>query len=323
MSWQPTATKETLRVRAECLSRIRQFFEVADVMEVDVPVLAPYGVTDLHIDCIPAQVQGKTQYLQSSPEYYMKRLLAAGHDAVYYLGKAFRQGESGRKHQPEFTMLEWYRPGWDESQLMDEISQFLKYLGLDTTLSQTLPYAELFKQVTGVNPHQTPLSDIQAYASNLAGNDFSKEGRSTCLDLIFSMAIEPELPRGLVFVHDYPSCQSALAQLGRDNAGNTVARRFEVYCNGMELANGYFELTDSVEMKSRFDADIALRQAVGKSPMAIDTNLLAAMEAGLPKCSGVALGVDRLLMQLLDTDDIADVISFSAISDTKSFGTTG
>lgn len=315
-SWEPTATLETLRFRAECLSRIRQFFETAGVMEVDVPVLAVTGVTDLHIDCISAQVQveGKeeTQYLQSSPEYYMKRLLAAGHSAIYYLGRAFRQGESGRKHQPEFTMLEWYRPGWDEYQLMSEVTQLMQYLGLETASSQTLRYSELFEQITGLNPHQAPLLEVQSLASALAGNDFSQEGRSTCLDLIFSFAVEPKLPAGLVFVHDYPSCQSALAQLGQDSGGNTVARRFEAYFNGMELANGYYELTDPVEMKSRFDADIALRHASGKPPMAMDANLLAAMNSGLPVCAGVALGVDRLLMQLLDIDDIAHVTSFGS-----------
>jgi len=316
MNWQPTATVETLQARAKCLSQIRQFFETADVMEVDVPVLATTGVTDLHIDCISVQVQGKrrekTQYLQSSPEYYMKRLLAAGHSAIYYLGKAFRQGESGPKHQPEFTMLEWYRPGWNEYQLMDEVSQLMQHLGLKTESSQTLCYSELFEQITGLNPHQIPLLDIQALASSLAGSDFSGEGRSTCLDLIFSLAIEPKLPSGLVFIHDYPSCQSALALLGQDSGGNTIAHRFEAYFNGMELANGYYELTDPVEMKSRFDADIAFRHALGKPPMAIDSDLLAAMESGLPVCAGVALGVDRLLMQLLDVDDITRVTSFGS-----------
>ena len=195
--WAPTATLETLRFRAECLSRIRQFFETAGVMEVDVPVLAITGVTDLHIDCISAQVQveGKeeTQYLQSSPEYYMKRLLAAGHSAIYYLGRAFRQGESGRKHQPEFTMLEWYRPGWDEYQLMSEVTQLMQYLGLETESSQTLRYSELFEQITGLNPHQAPLLEVQSLASALAGNDFSQEGRSTCLDLIFSFSAAKEV----------------------------------------------------------------------------------------------------------------------------------
>ena len=311
MNWQPTATLGTLRSRAELLSNIRQFFQAAGVMEVDVPVLSDTGVTDLNIDCIQAQVCGDTQYLQSSPEYYMKRLMASGLGSIYYLGKAFRNDEFGRRHQPEFTMLEWYRSGWDEHQLIKEVTALLQHLGVNNSSPQIIRYEALFEQMTGLNSHQAPLVDIQAFASNLAGNDFSAESRSTCLDLIFSIAVEPNLSEGLVFVHDYPACQPALAQLGRDSHGNTVARRFEAYLNGMELANGYYELVDSVELKSRFDADMALRQAAKKTLMTGDQALLTAMEFGLPSCAGVALGVDRLLMQLLNIDDISQVMPFS------------
>jgi len=241
----------------------------------------------------------------------MKRLLASGLGSIYYMGKAFRNSEFGRRHQPEFTMLEWYRPGWDEYQLINEVTELLKHLGLDAGSPQIIRYEEIFEQIVGLNPHQTILVDIQECASDLAENNFSGESRSTCLDLIFSISVEPKLAEGLVFVHDYPACQSALAQLGRDSQGNTIARRFEAYLNGMELANGYYELVDTVELKSRFDADIALRQAAGKLPMAKDQALLAAMESGLPSCAGVALGVDRLLMQLLSIDNISQVIAFS------------
>ena len=311
MNWQPTASLETLRSRAELQANIRQFFQSAEVMEVDVPVLSETGVTDLNIDCIQAQVFGQTQYLQSSPEYYMKRLLASGLGSIYYLGKAFRNSEFGRRHQPEFTMLEWYRSGWDECQLINEVTELLQHLGLDAGSPQIIRYKELFEQTVGLNPHQAALVEIQALASDLAENDFSGESRSTCLDLIFSIAVEPKLAEGLVFVHDYPACQPVLAQLGQDSYGNTIARRFEAYLNGMELANGYYELVDAVELKSRFDADMALRQAAGKSPMMEDQALLAAMESGLPPCAGVALGVDRLLMQLLNIDDISQVLAFS------------
>ena len=311
MNWQPTATRETLKSRAELLSSVRQFFLAAGVMEVDVPVLSETGVTDLNIDCIQAEVFGKTRYLQSSPEYYMKRLLASDLGSIYYLGKAFRNSEFGRRHQPEFTMLEWYRPGWDEHQLINEVTELLQYLGLDAGSPKIIRYEELFEQIIGLNPHQTSLLDIQVFASDLAGNDFSGESRSTCLDLIFSIAVEPKLAEGLVFVHDYPACQSALAQLGQDIDGNTIARRFEAYLNGMELANGYYELVDAVELKSRFDADRALRKAAGKPSMTEDQALLAAMKSGLPPCAGVALGVDRLLMQLLNIDDISRVLAFS------------
>lgn len=310
MTWQPTATAEILKARARCLSHIRQFFKQVNVMEVDVPVLASAGVTDVHIECISAQVQGKTQYLQSSPEYYMKRLLASGHTDIYSLGKAFRQGESGRKHQTEFTMLEWYRTGWDEYQLMAEVSLLLEHLGLGAASPKILRYTDIFKQVVDLDPHQASVPELQSCAAKIAGRDFSNESRSICLDLIFSMAVESELPKGLVFVHDYPSCQSALAQLGQDTDGNKIARRFEAYFNGMELANGYYELTDPMEMKSRFDVDNALRDAQGKPPMAVDWDLMAAMISGLSACAGVALGVDRLLMQMLKVDDIRQVIPF-------------
>ena len=310
--WQPTASLETLRFRAELLSGIRQFFNDRNVMEVDVPVLAETGVTDLHIDCIQAQVSGDVQYLQSSPEFFMKRLLASGIGSIYSLGKAFREGELGRRHNPEFTLLEWYRLDWDEYQLMDEVAGLIKKLGLECP-HLVMTYKDIFEQVTGLNPHQTSLMNIQRLASDSAGRDFSAESRSTCLDLIFSFVVEPQLPEGLVFIHDYPACQSALARLGEDKQGNTIARRFEAYLNGMELANGYYELVDVVEQKSRFDADIALRKMAGKQVMSMDNNLLAAMETGLPVCAGVALGVDRLLMQMLGFDEISQVMSFGQV----------
>tara|TARA_R110001592_G_scaffold321037_1_gene599438 strand:+ start:184132 stop:185097 length:966 start_codon:yes stop_codon:yes gene_type:complete len=312
MNWQPTATLETLRCRAELLSGIRGFFKDRDVMEVDVPVMAETGVTDLHIDCIPAQVGGDIQYLQSSPEYFMKRLLASGSGSIYSLGKAFRDGESGRRHHPEFTLLEWYRLGWDEYQLMAEVAELIKTLGLECP-SQVMKYTDIFEQTVGLNPHQAFLGDLQQLAADIAGRDFSTESRSTCLDLIFSFAVEPDLPKGLVFIHEYPACQSALARLGKDGEGNTIARRFEAYLNGMELANGYYELTDTVEQKSRFDADAALRQAGGKRHMPLDQHFLSAVTSGLPDCAGVALGIDRLLMQLLNIDQISQVMPFGQV----------
>lgn len=310
--WRPTATLETLHHRAKTLAQIRQFFEVRDVLEVDVPVLSETGVTDLHIDCLQTQVGGVIQYLQSSPEYFMKRLLASGSGSIYSLGKAFRDGELGRRHHPEFTMLEWYRTSWDECQLIEEVTLLLQELGLDCDV-QTLMYGDIFEQVVGLNPHTVPLAQLQQKASSIADDDFSNESRSTCFDLIFSLSVEPQLPDGLVFIRNYPACQAALARLGKDEAGNTIARRFEAFLNGVELANGYYELIDPVEQKSRFDADLALRQAEGKSAMSVDTQLLAAMDSGLPRCAGVALGVDRLLMQLLNIDDISHVMPFGHV----------
>lgn len=311
MNWKPTAELETLKYRAKLFAGIRQFFDAQDVTEVDVPVLAKTGVTDLHIDAIEAKIGTETWYLQSSPEYYMKRLLAAGASSIYYLGKAFRKGEVGRKHRQEFTLLEWYRLGWDEFQLMNEIAELLQALGVNTASYQIMTYADVFEQQVGANPHQATLNVLQSLASDIAGTDFSREVRSICLDLIFSLAVEPQLPTGLVFVHDYPSCQSALAQLDNDRQNNKVARRFEAFLNGIELANGYFELRDTVELQSRFELDLMQRHEIGKPIVPIDQHLLAAMYSGLPVCSGVALGVDRLLMQLLNFNDISHVIPFA------------
>lgn len=311
-NWQPTATIDTLRIRAKLHASIRQFFETRDLLEVDVPVLSDTGVTDLHIDCLQTLVNDEPRYLQSSPEYFMKRLLASGSGPIYYLGRAFRNGENGCRHNPEFTMLEWYRTGWDEHQLMSEMAALLNELGVGAK-AQKLAYGDLFERVTGLNPHTIGLADLQTMASSLSGNNFSNEGRSTCLDLIFSLSVEPCLSDGLVFVYDYPACQAALARLDKDQRGHLIARRFEVFLNRVELANGYYELVDPVEQQSRFDADLALRHAAGKPLVPIDKNLLAAMDVGLPACSGVALGVDRLLMQLLGANDIAAVMPFGSI----------
>lgn len=316
VSWAPTATIDTLRIRAKTVAEIRQFFDRRHLLEVDVPVLSDTGVTDVHIDCLQTRVNGIPQYLQSSPEYFMKRLLAAGSGPIYYLGKAFREGESGRRHRSEFTMLEWYRTDWDEHQLMDEVAELIQQLGVNCAI-QKMAYADVFENITGLNPHGESLEKLQALASRVAGSDFSTEGRSTCLDLIFSLLVEPKLPEGLVFIFNYPACQSALAQLDHDVSGEQIARRFEVFLNRVELANGYYELRDPVEQRSRFAADVALRQAMGKPAVPLDEKLLAAMDEGLPKCSGVALGVDRLLMQLQGIDDISGVVAFAQTGDAR------
>ncbi|WP_339645334.1 EF-P lysine aminoacylase EpmA [uncultured Porticoccus sp.] len=307
--WQPTATLETLRRRAELMAAIRHFFALRSVWEVDVPVLAKTGVTDLNIDSIPAELNGRRHYLQSSPEYQMKRLLAAGSGGIYYLGKAFRNGESGRRHSPEFTLLEWYRPGWDEHNLMDEVSSLLSELGV-VAEPVKVSYREIFQQNIGLDPHAAPLEALQQEATALSGSDFTAVSRNSCLDLLFSLGVESTLPDGLVFVYDYPLCQAALACSGKDSSGVPVARRFEAFLNRMELANGYYELTDAVEQLSRFESDLALRTAAGKSAMPVDHQLLAAMKSGLPACAGVALGVDRLLMRLLSLVDIREVLPF-------------
>ena len=304
--WRPTASLEVLTRRAELLARIRAFFAGAGVLEVDTPLLGTTGVTDVHIETIEARLFASAVYLQSSPEFFMKRLLAAGCGPIYSLGKVFRDGETGRRHRPEFTLLEWYRPGWDERALMAEVGELMAALFGQSLPVRTYSYGEIFEQVVGVNPHSAGLEALVA----AAGDEWRGETRSTVLDLLFSRDVEPALPDGLVFVSGYPACQAALARLGVDERGETVARRFEVFVNRMELGNGYFELTDPGEQRRRFEADLAERARLGRRGVPVDEKLLAALEAGLPDCAGVAIGVDRLLMQLLAVDDIAEVVPF-------------
>lgn len=309
-----------LQSRAKLLAALRHFFSQRHITEVDVPILGRSTVTDVNIDSIPALTFGDSAYLQTSPEYFMKRLLAAGSGDIYCLGKAFRDSEAGRRHNPEFTMLEWYRCDWDEHQLMGEMGELISQLyahGLG--VGQERPplaihktsYTDCFKQVLGVNPHAAPLPDLQQLAVGCSSDSWASESRANCLDLLFSLQVEPQLPEGLVLVYDYPACQSALAQIAINDDGHPVSRRFEAFLNRMELANGYFELRDPAEQQRRFDQDLKLRAEIDKSIMPVDNKLLAALEQGLPNCAGVALGVDRLLMQLQAVDSITEVMPFS------------
>lgn len=309
--WRPGADLAVLRQRADLYQQIRSFFAARDVLEVDIPTLGETGVTELHIDCLTLICNDRPAWLQSSPEYYLKRLLASGCGPVYSMGKVFRDGEAGRRHNPEFTMLEWYRPGWDEHALMAEVEALLVAVGaVSAAQCQRVSYGEVFQRVTGLDPHDSSDEALRALAGRVAGRDWRDEPRGHCLDLIFSLVVEPALPPGLVQVYDYPAGQAALAQLARNARGQVVARRFEAFLDGMELANGYFELTDEAEQRVRFEQDNRLRQQLGKPTMPLDEKLLAALRAGLPECAGVALGVDRLLMKLAGIDDIRKALTF-------------
>lgn len=304
-----------LQGRAELLSTLRQFFFQRSVMEVDVPVLARSSVTDINIESISANIYSESGYLQTSPEYFMKRLLSQGAGDIFCLGKAFRNGEQGCRHNPEFSLLEWYRCGWDEHQLMDEIAELMS-LVFAARSSQPLAitkrtYADCFSEILGIDPHGADLVELQEKAVAASSDSWTGESRANCLDLLFSQLVEPQLPPGLVFVYDYPACQSALAQLHNDTQGRQVSRRFEVFLNGLELANGYFELTDRAEQQQRFDGDNAQRIEASKPQIPMDRHLLAALDHGMPSCAGVAMGVDRLLMQLEGADSITQVMPFS------------
>jgi len=240
----------------------------------------------------------------------MKRLLAAGSGAIYQICKSFRQGESGNRHNPEFTMLEWYRPGFDHFQLMAEIAELLISLLGERPVRQ-LSYRSAFAQVLAIDPHLADVSALSALAEQHTGYQADDESRDTLLDLLMSQVIEPQLGRGeLTFIYDYPASQCALAKVKIDAQDAAVAERFELYVDGIELANGYHELTDAQEQQRRFDADLAERKRRGLPELPTDQKLVAALQSGMPDCAGVAMGLDRLLMLMAGTDSIRDVIAF-------------
>ena len=303
-----------LQVRANMLAFLRAYFSEQSAMEVDLPLLATTSVTDINIESIGAQAMSQSCFLQTSPEFFMKRLLASGVGDIYSLGKVFREAEQGSRHNPEFTLLEWYRLNWDEFQLISEVENLVigAYKAMqDTKISVSrISYGDCFEQTLGIDPHEAKLSALQFLAEEKGYPQWSSETRANCLDLLFSELVEPQLSKGLVTVYDYPACQAALAQTHQDTKGRKVSRRFESFLNGMELANGYFELTDADQQLQRFQQDIEQRQQADKPAMSIDPQLDKAMQQGLPSCSGVALGVDRLLMQLTDAQSINEVLAF-------------
>jgi lysyl-tRNA synthetase class 2 len=318
-SWYPSASLSVIQQRAALYHVIRQFFLDHQVLELDVPVLSSYATVDPYIDSISAQVMGQVAYLQTSPEFFMKRFLAAHAHDVYYLGKAFRQDERGSHHRPEFTMLEWYRLGWDEYRLMDEVKALV--LLCDSAIHPlsdkppmhdgAMTYRTLFETCLGINPHTATVSELRECAHNHIDIDFQCEEKSPWLDLLFTHCLEPKLPSGLVTIYNYPAAQAALAEIAPDEHGHMVAKRFELYLNGVELANGYYELVDGEEQKRRFLADQHYRRQQGLLDYPYDQTLVNALQQGaIPQCAGVAVGVDRLLMGLLGKDNIKDVLIF-------------
>ena len=303
--WRPTTAIDALEDRASLLKQVRRFFDERGLLEVCTPQLATHGVTDPHVPCIPVPGYG---YLQSSPEYHMKRLLAAGAPAIYQISHAFRDGEQGRRHNPEFTLLEWYRPGFSLQQLIDEcVALFKATLGPGAVVQTG--FRQLFYRHTGLDPLTARVEALEALAreQGLQG----QATRSELVDLLMSTRVETALPRDqLVVVTDFPGWAAALAQTREDEDGQTVACRFECYFAGLELANGYLELTDAEEQAQRFARDRRQREALGMMDMAADDALLSALAAGLPDCAGVAVGIERLLMARSQATRIDQVWSF-------------
>ncbi|HTA64233.1 MAG TPA: EF-P lysine aminoacylase EpmA [Xanthomonadaceae bacterium] len=317
VEWRPTATPETLRLRAKLYATIRTFFEARGVLEVETPILSQAGNTDPNIESFRAQFDGhvgagsRERWLRTSPEFPLKRLLAAGIGDCYELGRVFRNGEAGRRHNPEFTMLEWYRVGWDHRLLMRETAELVRAaLALVGRMARVREstYRGLFLAALGIDPLCAEEDALRAPLEGIA-IDPSGLRRDDWLDLLLTHRIQPAFARDeLLLVHDYPASQCALAKIRRDDP--PVAERFEVYLGPAELANGYHELTDAAEQRTRFERDRALRAQRGDVLPPLDECLLAALEQGLPDCAGVALGVDRLLGTMLDTDAIASTLAF-------------
>jgi lysyl-tRNA synthetase class 2 len=395
--WRPTAPIEILGIRAKVLRLIRAFFAERDVLEVETPLLGSAPVTDVHLHAMscryrgPGHDEGRRLWLQTSPEFAMKRLLASGCGPIYQLCKAFRAGEAGSRHNPEFTMLEWYRPGWDHHRLMDEVEELLgavlgsgrdgrgdqwptaaagtaaasggsgtdrrqrsaaeaggrgrdsdqgqrsaraadgdgmndgeqgrrtaaapvpgiPFQRFDGWQSERLTYAEVFQRHLGIDPFAAAIPILAASARSRIHGAIPDLGddRDGWLELLLSHVIEPKLGfDSPTFIYDFPASQAALARIRPGDP--SVAERFEAWIDGVELANGYHELTDPIEQRRRFDADLADRRRRDLPEVPLDERLLAALEHGMPSCAGVALGVDRLVMLAAGVARIDEVIAF-------------
>ncbi len=308
-NWQPSASIETLRKRAQILANIREFFNDRGYLAVETPIMAEFGVTDVYLSNIKATFRNKPYCLQTSPEYHMKRLLAAGSGPIYQLARVFRDDELGRWHNPEFTLLEWYQLGIDHHALMTEMDDLLQMILGSKAMVRTT-YQQIFIDACGLDPFLASLDDFrEVLARHALQNVLAVDelDRDQYLFLLMSHVVEPSLANvpTPVAVYNFPASQAALAQVN-----NGFAERFEVYFRGVELANGFHELTDVNAQQARFSEDIALRQAKGLEPAVADGYLLHALAAGLPACSGVALGVDRLLALAFDQSSIAENLAF-------------
>jgi len=317
--WRPGSELDVIRMRTRMLSRLRSFFEERGVLEVETPLLSSCFGTEPSIEPLcseftgPGYAAGRKLYLQSSPEFFMKRLLADGSGPIYQVCKAFRNAEAGRLHNPEFSILEWYRPDFDARRLMREVGELVaQLLGRPDLAIEYIPYALLFNEKLGLDIFELQAQELATFARdrNLIGAESLELDRDGWLNLLMSTLIESDLGSdGLCFVTDYPATQASLARL--NEADPRTAARFELYYQGVELANGFEELADAEEQAERFEHENCVRRSNGQLPMPVDEALLGALEHGLPQCSGVALGLDRVLMCQLGLEDIDQVLTFS------------
>ena len=321
MDWKPSASMSALKERAGLYKNIRSYFYRENVMEVETPMLSDAATPDVYIDSFQCDFKpiggdcSQPRYLHTSPEFAMKRLLAAGSGDIYSMGRVFRNGEVSNRHSPEFTLLEWYRLGIDEHKLMDDITCLLNYINPSITVAR-YSYKHIFQELVGINPHTISFDNLKILAEKKIDPQLKILERNDYLDLLFSKVIETALSAEVsnslsgVFIYDYPAGMSALAKINSDKDGYEVAARFELFLNGIEIANGYHELIDSHELLNRFKAEQHKREHRKFPIYPLDHRLLDALKHGIPDCAGVALGIDRLLMLMLKTNEISDVLAF-------------
>lgn len=314
------ALRGSLQLRATLYQRIRRFFALRNVLEVETPILSVGANTEPNIESFCTHFSGplpaggpRERWMRTSPEFALKRLLVEGVGDCYELGRVFRDGEAGRRHNPEFTMLEWYRLGWTHQQLAEETCELIEYVGTLTGLvlrRERTSYRELYQAAFGFDAFTASIEELK---TPLAGHGVQADGlsRDDWLDLLMTHLLQPDFERDVLrVIFDFPASQCALARV-TGQGSDAVAERYEIYLGSSELANGYHELTDAAQQRARFENDNRRRRARSQRELPIDQRLLAALEAGLPECAGVALGIDRLLMTMMDTEDISDVLGFA------------
>lgn len=318
IEWKPTASIQNLLKRSQIMAEIRQFFKDRGVLEVETPALSEFSVTDVHLSTFSTQFlspfasEAKTLYLMTSPEYHMKRLLAAGSGSIFQLCRVFRNEEAGKRHNPEFTMLEWYRPYFDMYRLINEVDDLLQQI-LDCEPAESYSYQFVFQTYVGLDPLSATRAQLAEKARKHGFPCEDDENRDTLLQFLFSEIVESNIGKERpTAVYHFPSSQAALAQISSED--HRVAERFEVYYKGLELANGFHELSDAKEQMRRFEQDNVQRAQMGLSTQQLDTRFLAALKAGIPNCSGVALGVDRLMMIATNAEKIEEVMAFGVES---------
>lgn len=314
MTYQPTATLESARERATMYATIRQFFAEREVLEVQTPVMSQAGNTDIFLQSVSTNVtvndKPRTYYLHTSPEFAMKRLLAAWQVPMYQICPVFRDNEIGRRHNVEFTMLEWYRPGFSLDELARELNDLVSVVMGYTVIFDHYRYVDAFLDFVKIHPFTASCDTLQAIARDNGIFVDMGDDHQGWLDVLFSQLVEPHLGKDLpTLLYDYPVATASLAKTTTDKDGNLVARRFELYMNGLEIANAYDELADGQALRVRFEQDNLARKQRGLPVMPIDDNLLAACDA-LPPCSGIAVGLDRLLMVKVGAEKLEQVIAF-------------